>query len=248
LTFDNAIDGPAVWSPDSEQVIYTSDVDGVDNLYRRRADGSDAIERLTETSEVQYVSDWSRDGRYVLMTTMSPAGGSAISYLDLEEGGGEAMEFLPPASNQAEAMFAPNGRWVAYHSRESGQYEVYVRPFPPGSGKWQVSDGSGSFPKWSADGKELYYRNDEGVVVASVNIDGASFTAGRPRQLFRGAFRGGLEGVDLDGSTYANYDAAPDGRFVMFPAPPTEETPNIEWLQIVDNWFTELNRRVPTGR
>ena len=82
----------------------------------------------------------------------------------------------------------------------------------------------------------------------SVDTEAASFTAGRPSQLFRGSFRGGIGGVDLDGFQLAHYDVGPDGRFVMFPAPPAEERPNVEWLQVVDSWFTELNRRVPTGR
>ena len=106
----------------------------------------------------------------------------------------------------------------------------------------------GSYPQWSANGDELYYRNEDGIAVVSVETGGPSFTAGRARQLFRGSFRGGLRGVSLDGIQFAHYDVAPDGRFVMFPAPLTEEAPNVEWLQVVSNWFTELNRRVPTGR
>ncbi len=249
LTFDAGFDGPAVWSPDGEEVIFSSDINGASNLYRRRADGSGEIQRITESADTtQYVSDWSNDGRYVLITAEGSVGGAAITYLDLEEGGDETSEFLPPTGvGLAEAMFSPNGRWVAYQSRESGQNEVYVRPFPPAGGKWQVSDAGGSYPKWSADGRELYYRNDEGIVVVSVGTEGSSFTAGRAQQLFRGAYRGGIQGVNLDGIQFAHYDVAPDGRFVMFPAPPTEETPNVEWLQVVANWFTELNRRVPTG-
>lgn len=249
LTFDDAFDGPAVWSPDSQEVIFSSNVNGANNLYRRRADGSGEVVRVTEDANTtQYVSDWSMDGRYVLLTSNGGTG-DAIKYLDLEEGEGEPEEFLPTQGpGQAEAMFSPDGRWVAYHSNESGQVEVYVRPFPPAGGKWQVSDAGGSYPQWSANGRELYYRNDDGIVVVSVETGGPSFTAGRARQLFRGAFRGGLQGVALDGIQFAHYDVAPDGRFVMFPAPPSEETPNVEWLQVVANWFTELNRRVPTDR
>jgi serine/threonine-protein kinase len=251
LTFDAAADGPAVWSPDGEEVIFSSSSNGADDLYRRRSDGSGEIERITSDPDVTlYVSDWSRDGRYVLVTSQSATAGAGagIGYLDLE-GDGTVQTFLPPSpSRLSEAMFSPNGRWVAYQSDESGQTEVYVRPFPPAGGKWQVSDAGGAYPNWSADGGELYYRTDDGLAMVTVDTRSPTFSAGRARQLFRGAFRGGIGGVTLDGSSYAHYDVGPDGRFVMFPAPPTEEQPNIEWLQVVDNWFTELNRRVPTGR
>jgi serine/threonine protein kinase/Tol biopolymer transport system component len=248
LTFEPSFDGPAVWSPDSQEVIYSSDVNGNADLYRRRADGSGLVMRLTEApQETYYVSDWSRDGRYAIFT--ADAGGqSALQYLDLEEEGSEPQTFLEPGPNVAEATFAPNGRWVAYHSRESGQLEVYVRPFPPAGGKWQVSDAGGAYPHWAADGSEIYYRNDEGIVAVSVDTGGSSFTAGRPRQLFRGSYRGGGNGMALDSILFAHYDVAPDGRFLMFPAPPAEEAPNVEWLQVVSHWFTELNRRVPTDR
>ena len=250
LTFDSAFDGPAVWSPDSQEIIFSSDVNGANNLYRRRADGSGDIVRITENPDTtQYVSDWSSDGRYVLLTSNDGTGGDAIHFLEMGEEPAETQTFLPATgAAQAEAMFSPNGRWVAYQSAESGQVEVYVRPFPPAGGKWQVSDAGGAYPQWSANGRELYYRNDEGIALVAVETEEETFTAGRARQLFRGAFRGGLRGVSLDGIQFAHYDVAPNGQFVMFPAPPTEEKPNVEWLQVVDNWFTELNRRVPTDR
>ena len=79
---------------------------------------------------------------------------------------------------------SPDGRFLAYASNESGTYQVYVRPFPSGEGKWQVSDAPGTSPRWRADGRELFWRNDDGIVAAAVETDGPTFRAGKPQQLF----------------------------------------------------------------
>ena len=199
-----------------------------------------------------FVSDWSADGRYVLSSRAGQLheeegwfGGTDIAYLDLQEGG-ILQNYLSTQFAELEASFSPNDRWVAYESNESGTMEIYVRPFLPAGGKWQVSDGGGRYPRWSADGTELYYRNDAGVVVAEVDIGGDAFVASRPRQLVSGVFRGGLSGLALEGGTFADYDVAPDGRFVMFLNPEGEEDPGVELVQVVVNWFGELNRLAST--
>ncbi len=150
LTFPEGIEGPAVWSPDGTDLIFSSDRDGTDNLYRKRADGSGEIERLTDYPAALFVSDWSSDGRYVLTTRSGPEdtaegwrAGNDIGYLDLQEDSGEVHQFLVTEFAELEAAFSPDGRWVAYQSNESGQVQIYIRPFPPAGGKWQVSDSGG---------------------------------------------------------------------------------------------------------
>jgi hypothetical protein len=139
--------------------------------------------------------------------TMDLSRMESIPYLESEE------------INEGEARFAPNGRWVAYTSDESGRTEVYVRPFPLAGGKWQVSANGGNYPRWSADGSTLFYRSDEGIMAAAVSIDAPSFQAGRPEPVFNAVYRGGTNGLAIGGFTGADYFPHPDGdRFVMFPA------------------------------
>ncbi len=251
LTFSEGIEGPAVWSPDSSELIYSSDADGSDDLYRKAADGSgDAVQLTHEEGVSLFVSDWSLDGRWILTTRSGPAdeehgwaGGADIAYLDLE-GDSPIEPFLVTQFAELEASFSPDGRWVAYQSDESGRNEVYVRPFPPAGGRWQVSDEGGAYPRWAKDGSELYYRTDDGIVGVDVQATGDSFGASRPRLIASGNFVGGLGGVAVAGNTFADYDVAPDGRFVMFPKA-GDEAPNIQLARVVVNWFPELRRLVP---
>ena len=127
--------------------------------------------------------------------------------------------------------FSPNGRWVAYRSAESGQSEVYVRPFPGPGGAIPISTDGGTLPVWSADGRELFYRSGNTMMVVTVDT-GASFTAGTPEVLFSGAYNN----INND------YDVAADGRFLMVRPDPNATA---DRLQVVLNWVEELKARVP---
>ena len=118
-------------------------------------------------------------------------------------------------------MFSPDGRWVAYQSNESGRPEIYVRAFiaPSGeasankaAGQWQVSTGGGIHPVWRHDGKELYYLNPAGEMVAApIAITGAAVVPGVPVVLFPTRVVGG----GVDAVQARQYDVAPDGRFLI---------------------------------
>ena len=113
--------------------------------------------------------------------------------------------------NQGYARVSPDGRWLAYHSSETGRDEVYVRPFPNvGDGRWQVSVDGGREPLWSPGGQELFYRSSTGVIAVNVQLSPV-FTAAPPQQL--------LSGNDVS-SGYQTYDISPDGqRFIMMKSP-----------------------------
>jgi serine/threonine-protein kinase len=214
LTFDDAQETEQIWSPDGEFLIYGSALNGPVNMYRKRSDGSGEAERLTESDKNQWPTSWSRDGRHVAFVSSENA--FDIEILTL---GGEVEKFLSTPYSEADPAFSPDGRFIAYDSSESGQVEVYVRSFPAGGGKWQVSDGGGAYPKWSRDGRALYYRTDQGIMAASIEASGGSFRAGKPRSVLEGSFRGGIAGVNFAGNSFADYDVSFDGkRFVMFPA------------------------------
>ena len=169
-------------------------------------------------------------------TQNSPDTGLDIWLLPLE-GEREPTLLLGTPFNERRATFSPNGRWLAYQSNESGQNEVYVRPYPGPEGKWPISTEGGTEPVWSPDGRELFYRNRDQMMVVSVETE-PSFTPGKPRLLFNGQFQ-------FEPSDFAspNYDVSPDGqRFLMIKA--AEEGAN--QINVVQNWFEELKRLVPT--
>ena len=144
--------------------------------------------------------------------------------------------------------FRPTGAGWRTRSNESGRLEVYVRPYPNGAGRWQVSDSGGGFPRWAGNGRELFYRVDDGLMAASIEGVGDSLRTGKPTRLFTGAFRGGANGIAIGGNTFADYDVSADGqRFVMFPASDAEST-NRGIVTLVTPWFDELTRTFTTTR
>ena len=164
------------------------------------------------------------------------------------EGDKEPKAFLTTDAVETHPVFSPNGRWIAYSSDASGDFEVYVRPYPVGPGQWRPSFDGGSQPRWSGDGRELFYRTNDGVMVVSVETESESFGHGRARELLRGSFLGGRRGMNLAGTVVlSDYDVAPDGQsFVMFPRISTGIANNN--VTLVLNWFEELKQRVPGGR
>jgi serine/threonine-protein kinase len=245
LTFEESTDTEQVWSPDGEFLIFSSNREGSENLYRKRADGSGDIERLTDAQGSHWAGSWSADGRSVAF--MATDQGFDLWVLPLE-GERKPEVFLKTPFGEADPSFSPDGRWIAYDSNESARSEVYVRPYPPGGGKWQVSDGGGAFPRWSRDGRRLYYRTDEGLMVASVETSGDTFRAGKPSAALRGAFRGGIAGINLAGNTFADYDVAGNGeRFVMFPSEGVAGGLSHPHVTLVTHWFDELDRTLSVG-
>ena len=144
---------------------------------------------------------------------------------------------------EVQPAFSPDGRWLAYSSNESEDYEVYVRPFPGPGGKWQISTGGGQYPKWSRNGKELFYRTTESkLMVASYTASGDSFSADKPQLWSPGQF------TDR-GLGFYNFDVHPDGkRFAVLKAPGTERDAAINKVNIVLNWFEEVKQKVPMGK
>jgi Tol biopolymer transport system component len=167
FTYQDAIDinSNAVWSPDGRRILMSANLDGSVDLFWQDTSSSGPPEPLLETDHSKYVSDWSRDGRYVLYTDFDPETQADLWYLRLEpasmkpEAAGAPEAFLRTEFNETAGQVSPDGNWIAYTSDEAGpaQWEVYVRPFPNGPGKWQVSAGQAQQPRWRADGRELFF-------------------------------------------------------------------------------------------
>ncbi len=239
LTFEDGYDADQLFTPDGEHIIFTSDRGGGQDLYILRADGSGAAELLARSDNNIWPSSITSDGRWLIVEMMnSSIGGFDIMVVDLEAPG-ELQPFLATEFNERFSAISANDRWIAYQSDESGRNEIYVRPFPAATGKWQVSAGGGFWPRWSPDGRELYYSVDEGLMVVPILGSGESFRAGKAEPLIVGSYRGNGPGISIGGSfVFHSYDVAPDGRFIMFPGE-EQDSGRVE-ATIVFNWLEEL--------
>jgi hypothetical protein len=141
-----------------------------------------------------------------------------------------AFAFLSTKFNERKGKFSPDGRWIAYQSNQSGREEIYVRPFPGPGGQWQVSSEGGIWPRWRRDGKELYYiAPDAKLMAVPITNQGDTLDPGTPAPLFQTRIVGGGSDPGLS----AEYDVAPNGRFLINTVPEEAATSPITILQ---NW------------
>ena len=230
LTTEGNNSGAPSWSPDGEWVTFTSDRTGEPDLYRRRADFSGPAERIVAREYRQAMVSWS--SKAIVYGELHPETHADLWALPIE-GDAEPRPFVRTPFYEGNSDFSPNGNWIAYMSNESGQFEIYVQPYPGPGRRWRISPNGGAIARWSPNGRELFYYSDDQLWVVDVTTEGG-FTVGTPRALFSG-----VPGMN-------SWDIAADGqRFVM--AKPNEDAMNFEGrhLLIVLNWFEELKRLVP---
>ena len=154
VTFGPVGNVSPIWSPDGKWIAYSSAQNGHFAICRKPSDGSGAEECLLNVEQQPGLHDWSHDGKYLLYSLPVPGGPfRQILALPLQ---GERKPSLVVERGTA-GKLSPDGHWLAYQSTESGRSEVYAMPFGSGQGKWQVSANGGQQPRWSKDGKELYY-------------------------------------------------------------------------------------------
>jgi Tol biopolymer transport system component len=229
LTFGSYVDAFAVWSPDGSRIAFSSTRGG---MYVKAADGTGEDQLLAKAGNP---FDWSRDQRYLLYGTQELKTKSDLWILPLDRGGAKPVPFLQTEFNETFGAFSPDGRWIAYASDESGRDEIYVSPFnPPTSGtapvagKWRISKSGGTRPRWRRDGKELYFLDPDGKVMAAEVLADPVFRPGVPHILFS------------DAANLRHFDAAPDGnRFlVAMPGAQTRQSP----LTVVMNWTAMLKK------
>jgi Tol biopolymer transport system component len=234
LTFGSAFgraSAAGIWSPDGRRIAYTGARPGNFGIYQRPSDGSGSEEVIQEgTSAPEYPNDWSPDGK-VLAFYESRQGIWEIWMVPLSDVS-KPYAFLQSQFNQLGARFSPDGKWLAYASVESGRPEVYVVPFPGPGGKWQVSTGGGTWPRWRRDGKEIFFLSpDNKIMEAEVKGGASSFEVGTVGALFETRpYRTGGAAFDVtaDGQRFlVNYYA---------------EQPNA-LITLVENWDAELKKK-----
>lgn len=212
FTFDPSEEVAGVWSRDGKIVAYRmADADGA-SLYLKPATGLER-ERKRYTIPTSSMDDiipnsWPLDDQQILCTRQASSGEYLIL---LPVAGGEPTRFLTSQGSETNGQISPDGKWVAYASDESGNWEIYVTSFPGAAGKWQVSRGGGSEPRWRGDGKEIFYIAPNGMLMA-VAVNGESiFATGTPALLFQIRGRAPISSTDV-----FTYDVAKDGeRFLV---------------------------------
>jgi serine/threonine-protein kinase len=248
LTFDGNNVGP-IWTPDGQRITYAHlDKPGISDLYWIRADGTGTPFRLVSTNTRLYPASWHPNGKVLTLERGVYAAESGTYTVSIEGNDnqgwtvGQPKPLLTGSSTTWESSFSPDGRWLAYSSNESGDFEVYVRPFPDTGGKWQISTGGGRYPKWSRTSKELFYRTpDSKIMVVRYSVSGESFGPGKAQLWSPGQFTERLGTV--------NFDIHPDGkRFVVLKTARSKEEASASKLVFVFNFFYELRRKVPSPK
>ncbi len=218
------------WTPDGKQVTFLR-LNGQNADVILKSIDSGAEEKLM-TGAYREPESWSPDGNILAYMETTPETNLDLGMI---RRGQSPQPWLKTRFREWGAAFSRDGKYVAYVSDDSGQYEIYVRPASGEGAKWQGSTEGGEEPLWSKDGRELFYRNGPKWMAAEVTTQ-PQFKAGTPRILFEGPYLN-VAGV--------SYDLAPDGRFLLLEE--NYKQPTTTQLQVILNWSEEVKRRVPVG-
>ena len=238
FTIDPTDEDAAIWSPDGSHVVFNSRPKGYLDLFERDVNGSGGPDIVWSDAQNKTPTSWSPDGKFILYST----GGFTVGNSDLwvlpmsdDLATRKPVPFIQTPFNERNGRFSPDGKWVAYVSNETGSNEVYVTRFPGASGRWPVSAGGGDFPRWRADGKELFYVARNGMLMAAaVNGAGADFDVNGATPLFElhPGTGGGFLGYP--------YDVSADGKHFLVKT--IVEATALPPITLVVNWAAGLHK------
>jgi serine/threonine-protein kinase len=238
VTFDPANDVYPVWTPDSRRLIFASERAGRRNLFSQAADGLGIVERLTDGPNAQNPTAVTPDGTRLLFTETAPKTGEDVMQLQLD-GTRRVTPLVQTPFTERNGVVSPDGRWLAYEANDSGQLEIYVRPFPAvNGGHRQVSTGGGTSPLWARSGQELFYVARSGALMRVGVERSQTWVSTLPATLIK-------EGYATLGSG-RSYDISRDGqRFLMIkPSSGSDQATAPTGIIVVQNWGEELKRLV----
>jgi serine/threonine-protein kinase len=219
---------PQSWSPDGKLLLVTPDQAKPRGLLVAPSDGSRPPTSLDGGATASGFAEFSADGKWIVYV-------QGESIYAMSTGADTTKRLLVAGPRNRSPTISPDGRWLAYSSDESGRAEVYVRPFPDTKEfKRQVSVAGGVAPRWSHDGRELFFVDDSHYMAAVPIASGQTLVTREPKRLFD------VSAYDLD---HVRFDVAPDGRFLMIRAVGSA-TARAGELVLVENFFQELEDKV----
>ena len=236
LTFESASDSTALLSPDESQVVFFSNRDAKQGVYRKSSSGAGNDEPVWIDPLGAYPDGWSPDGKYVICDKNGGPRTKVDLWILPLTPGEQPHPYLATQFEEAHAQFSPDGRWVAYASNEGGRTEVYVQSFPIGNGKWQISTAGGDQPQWRNDGKELFYASpDNSLMAVAIGVTATGIEVGRPQLLFETSMpQGGIT------DNRNNFVAFGDGQ--RFLVNTLADSTNLQPLTLVLNWAAEIRK------
>ncbi len=182
LTSNNVWEAFPVSTHDGKRIIFSSDRLGKPpDIFEQAIDGGERPRLLLSWPGVQYVRDVSPDDRFVLFATWDRTSATGMDLWVLPLGGGSPRPFVATPGSDVDGVFSPDGRWVAYQSDSSGSYQIYLKPFPGPGAALQVSTRGGRSPRFSRDGRKLYFSDGRKLFAADMHAGGAT---GEPALLF----------------------------------------------------------------
>jgi eukaryotic-like serine/threonine-protein kinase len=228
FTAHPGVDLYPVWSPNGDRIVFGNDREGVYDLYIKGTGGAGQEELLLKSGNHKFASDWTASGG-LIYTETDPKTKSDLWVLQVE-GERKPVAFLRTEFDERHGVFGPDAKWIAYSSDESGRHEIYIQPHPPTMAKRRVSREGGHFPRWRRDGKELYWLEDDGTLVAAEVSLGSMLRSGIPKPLFET----GITGIS------ERYAVSHDGERFLVPMPmePTQSRP----ATVVWNWLAGAKR------
>jgi eukaryotic-like serine/threonine-protein kinase len=252
LNRDPSADVSPVWTSDGKRIIWASTRGGGNpNLFWQAADGTGAAERLTTHQLNQFPTSTTPDGSTVLLfgRSSNPANAMDVFTVAIGEPDRKTQSLVSSIGSDFVPEVSPDGKWLAYHSNESGDFQVYVRPYPNvQEGRWQISTSGGTRAAWSRDGRELFYLDRDGLLtsVAVHPMTSSAFEAGPPVRILNTRYYSGSTILGLD---LRAYDVSPDGqRFLMMKdveAPEQRTAEALASMVVVLHWGEELKARLP---
>jgi serine/threonine-protein kinase len=237
LTFGGQ-DRRPFWSPDGRIVAYVRDSGNTSAVYGQPADGGGQARPLVRLDRLIQEGEWSRDGRWILVRTDNGQAGAGDILAAPASGDGAPVPVAASPYTELHPALSPDGRWLAYTSNESGINEVYVRAFPDArGGRWQVSNGGGSEPRWSRSGRELFYLDgDTRLNVVQVRTV-PTFAASGSTSLFNAS-------NFVVAGFHQSYDVTPDGRSFVFVSPRRAGAQGAAQLVWADHWLKDVAARL----
>jgi len=234
-----------VWDPSGSRVAYSSAKSGNLEAWVEPSDGSGEPRQLTHLGGQVHVDTWSPDGRTLTIHHHSPEAPTRILMLPMDEAQTEPTPqvFNVGESGAESADFSRDCRYVAYLSAEAGPREIYIRPYQHPGGRVTVSVGGGREPVWANNG-DLFYRNLTGDRMFAVAVTTEpTLKVATPIQLFQRPYY-----TSAAGSPRPQYDVTADGQRFLMLAPTSGTDPSVSRprIVVVQNWFEEVKRLVPT--